>query len=33
MDFLDDAYLLESSKNGVSISDIAKHLKRTEGNY
>lgn len=27
----DDKYLLESSKNGVSISDIAKHLKRTEG--
>lgn len=27
----DDTYLLESSKNGVSISDIAKHLKRTEG--
>ena len=30
-DQADDAYLLESSKNGVSISDIAKHLKRTEG--
>ena len=27
----DDKYLLESSKNGVPISDIAKHLKRTEG--
>lgn len=27
----DDKYLLESSKNGVSISDIAKYLKRTEG--
>jgi hypothetical protein len=27
----DDKYLLESSKNGVSISDIAKQLKRTEG--
>lgn len=27
----DDKYLLESSKNGSSISDIAKHLKRTEG--
>ena len=27
----DDKYLLESSKNGSSISDIAKQLKRTEG--
>jgi hypothetical protein len=27
----DDTYLLESSKNGVSITDIAKHLKRTDG--
>ena len=27
----DDKYLLDSSKNGVSISEIAKHLKRTEG--
>ena len=27
----DDKYLLESSKKGSSISDIAKHLKRTEG--
>tara|TARA_B110000003_G_scaffold276208_1_gene321499 strand:- start:6253 stop:6699 length:447 start_codon:yes stop_codon:yes gene_type:complete len=27
----DDAYLLESSKNGISITDIAKHLKRTDG--
>lgn len=27
----DDKYLLESSKNGYSISDIAKQLKRTEG--
>jgi hypothetical protein len=26
-----DTYLLESSKNGISITDIAKHLKRTEG--
>lgn len=30
-DHEDDNYLLESSKNGVSISDIANHLKRTEG--
>ena len=27
----DDTYLLESSKNGVSITDIAKNLKRTDG--
>jgi|TARA_B110000093_G_C12932243_1_gene394114 hypothetical protein len=27
----DDTYLLDSSKNGISITDIAKHLKRTEG--
>lgn len=27
----DDAYLLESSKNGISVTDIAKYLKRTEG--
>jgi hypothetical protein len=27
----DDKYLLDSSKNGVNISDIAKNLKRTEG--
>lgn len=27
----DDKYLLESSKSGVNITDIAKHLKRTEG--
>lgn len=27
----DDTFLLESSKNGISITDIAKHLKRTEG--
>ena len=27
----DDKYLLESSKSGVTIADIAKHLKRTEG--
>lgn len=27
----DDKYLLESSKNGTSISDIAKNLKRTDG--
>ena len=27
----DDKYLLESSKSGVTITDIAKHLKRTEG--
>ena len=27
----DDTYLLESSKNGMSITDIAKHLKRTDG--
>jgi len=26
-----DTYLLESSKNGISITDIANHLKRTEG--
>ena len=30
-DHEDDKYLLESSKNGNSICDIAKHLKRTEG--
>jgi hypothetical protein len=28
---VDDTYLLESSKNGTPICDIAKHLKRTEG--
>ena len=27
----DDTYLLDSSKNGISITDIAKHLKRAEG--
>tara|TARA_B110001450_G_scaffold47088_2_gene43799 strand:- start:10 stop:456 length:447 start_codon:yes stop_codon:yes gene_type:complete len=27
----DDKYLLESSKNGVSFSDIAKYLCRTDG--
>lgn len=27
----DDTYLLDSSKNGISITDIAKQLKRTEG--
>jgi len=27
----DDTYLVDSSKNGISITDIAKNLKRTEG--